>query len=67
MTEWWNLPWRSHSVLFLGVNQEERRIREESDIKKKQDEDAKKKSALTSMGSNYSSHLQKVSTQGTAR
>uniref|UniRef100_A0A8C7I150 Troponin T3, fast skeletal type n=1 Tax=Oncorhynchus kisutch TaxID=8019 RepID=A0A8C7I150_ONCKI len=33
---------------------------EEADAKKKADEDAKKKSALSSMGSNYSSHLQKA-------
>lgn len=52
---------RSHSGVFV-VNQEERRIREEADAKKKADEDAKKKSALSSMGSNYSSHLQRVST-----
>lgn len=43
------------------VNQEERRIREETDAKKKADEEAKKKSALSSMGSTYSSHLQRVS------
>ena len=43
------------------VHQEERRIREEADAKKKAEEEAKKKSALSSMGSNYSSHLQKVS------
>lgn len=36
-------------------------MREEADAKKKADEDAKKKSALSNMGSNYSSHLQKVS------
>lgn len=52
---------RSHSVWFC-VNQEERRIREERDQSKKADEEAKKKSALSSMGSNYSSHLQKVRT-----
>ncbi|KAG7254125.1 hypothetical protein CRUP_003169 [Coryphaenoides rupestris] len=34
--------------------------KEEADAKKKFEEDAKKKSALSSMGSNYSSHLQKV-------
>lgn len=51
---------RSHSVV-LYVNQEERRIREETDARKKADEDAKKKSALSSMGSTYSSHLQRVS------
>lgn len=42
-------------------HQEERRVREEADAKKKADEEAKKKSALSSMGSNYSSHLQRVS------
>lgn len=41
--------------------QEERRIREEADAKKKAEDEAKKKSALSSMGSNYSSHLQRVS------
>ncbi|TDH09792.1 hypothetical protein EPR50_G00092410 [Perca flavescens] len=40
--------------------EEERRIREERDQSKKADEEAKKKSALSSMGSNYSSHLQKA-------
>ncbi|XP_029289537.1 troponin T, fast skeletal muscle isoforms-like isoform X4 [Cottoperca gobio] len=40
--------------------EEERRIREERDAEKKAGEEAKKKSALTSMGSNYSSHLQKA-------
>merc|ERR1712098_698089 len=40
--------------------EEERRIREESDLKKKADDEAKKKSALSSMGSNYSSHLQRA-------
>ncbi|XP_031734409.1 troponin T type 3a (skeletal, fast) isoform X3 [Anarrhichthys ocellatus] len=40
--------------------EEERRIREEKDLQKKSDEDAKKKSALSSLGSNYSSHLQKA-------
>lgn len=40
--------------------EEERRIREESDAKKKADDEAKKKSALSSMGSNYSSHLQRA-------
>ncbi|KAI9532604.1 Troponin T, fast skeletal muscle isoform, partial [Dissostichus eleginoides] len=39
--------------------EEERRIREERDQEKKAGEEAKKKSALSSMGSNYSSHLQK--------
>lgn len=48
---------------MFSVNQEERRIREESDAKKKADDDAKKKSALSSMGSTYSSHLQRVSTK----
>lgn len=43
------------------VHQEERRIREEADAKKKAEDEAKKKSALSSMGSNYSSHLQRVS------
>lgn len=41
--------------------QEERRIREEAEAKKKAEDEAKKKSALSSMGSNYSSHLQRVS------
>ncbi|XP_063759024.1 troponin T type 3a (skeletal, fast) isoform X3 [Eleginops maclovinus] len=40
--------------------EEERRIREERDAEKKAGEEAKKKSALSSMGSNYSSHLQKA-------
>nr|XP_033935200.1 troponin T, fast skeletal muscle isoforms-like isoform X6 [Pseudochaenichthys georgianus] len=40
--------------------EEERRIREERDQEKKAGEEAKKKSALSSMGSNYSSHLQKA-------
>lgn len=43
--------------------QEERRIREEADAKKKAEDEAKKKSALSSMGSNYSSHLQRVSSR----
>lgn len=43
------------------TDQEERRIREEADAKKKAEDEAKKKSALSSMGSNYSSHLQRVS------
>ncbi|XP_007245000.3 troponin T type 3b (skeletal, fast) isoform X5 [Astyanax mexicanus] len=40
--------------------EEERLRKEEADMKKKAEEDAKKKSVLTSMGSNYSSHLQKA-------
>lgn len=52
---------RSHSDPFPCVNQEERRIREEADAKKKAEDEAKKKSALSSMGSSYSSHLQRVS------
>lgn len=34
--------------------------KEEADAKKRADEDMKKKSALSSMGSQYSSYLQKV-------
>ncbi|KAL7833861.1 hypothetical protein AOLI_G00288210 [Acnodon oligacanthus] len=40
--------------------EEERLRKEEADAKKKAEEDAKKKSVLTSMGSNYSSYLQKA-------
>ncbi|GAA6091150.1 troponin T type 3b (skeletal, fast) isoform X4 [Tachysurus ichikawai] len=40
--------------------EEERLRKEEADVKKKAEEDAKKKSVLTSMGSNYSSYLQKA-------
>ncbi|KAM9816377.1 troponin T, fast skeletal muscle isoforms-like isoform X3 [Syngnathus typhle] len=40
--------------------EEERRIKEEADAKKKAGEEAKKKSALTNMGSNYGSHLQRA-------
>lgn len=58
----------SHFVLFVKrgltrlwfCEQEERRIREEADAKKKAEDEAKKKSALSSMGSSYSSHLQRV-------
>lgn len=46
--------------IFAYVYQEERLRKEEADVKKKAEEDAKKKSVLTSMGSNYSSYLQKV-------
>lgn len=46
--------------IYLCLKQEERLRREEADAKKKADEDAKKKSALTSMGSQFSSYLQKV-------
>lgn len=48
-------------TLIWLCEQEERRIREEADAKKKAEDEAKKKSALSSMGSNYSSHLQRVS------
>uniref|UniRef100_A0A672R9H1 Troponin T, fast skeletal muscle isoforms-like n=1 Tax=Sinocyclocheilus grahami TaxID=75366 RepID=A0A672R9H1_SINGR len=40
--------------------EEERLRKEEADVKKRADEDAKKKSALSSMGSQYSSYLQKA-------
>ncbi|KAJ3596606.1 hypothetical protein NHX12_003010 [Muraenolepis orangiensis] len=40
--------------------EEERMRKEENDAKKKFDDDVKKKSALSNMGSNYSSHLQKA-------
>ncbi|KAI1903965.1 hypothetical protein AGOR_G00000830 [Albula goreensis] len=40
--------------------EEERLRKEEADAKRKAEEDAKKKSALASMGSNYSSYLQKA-------
>ncbi|KAJ8417080.1 hypothetical protein AAFF_G00283070 [Aldrovandia affinis] len=40
--------------------EEERLKREELDAKKRADEDAKKKSALSNMGANYSSYLQKA-------
>lgn len=52
---------RGLTLRYFLSNQEERRIREEADAKKKADDDAKKKSALSSMGSQYSSHLQRVS------
>ncbi|KAI5630252.1 troponin T, fast skeletal muscle isoform 2 [Silurus asotus] len=42
------------------VTQEERLRKEEADAKKRAEEDAKKKSVLTTMGSNYSSYLQKA-------
>lgn len=45
---------------YLWLQQEERLRREEAEAKKKADEDAKKKSALSSMGSQFSSYLQKV-------
>ncbi|KAK5935782.1 hypothetical protein CgunFtcFv8_021112 [Champsocephalus gunnari] len=38
----------------------ERQKREEADVHKKMEEDAKKKNVLSSMGSGYSSHLQKI-------
>ncbi|XP_046696321.1 troponin T type 3b (skeletal, fast) isoform X2 [Silurus meridionalis] len=40
--------------------EEERLRKEEADAKKRAEEDAKKKSVLTTMGSNYSSYLQKA-------
>ncbi|XP_062845376.1 troponin T type 3b (skeletal, fast) [Trichomycterus rosablanca] len=40
--------------------EEERLRKEELDAKRKAEEDAKKKSVLSSMGSNFSSHLQKA-------
>ncbi|KAL3065942.1 hypothetical protein OYC64_015977 [Pagothenia borchgrevinki] len=38
----------------------ERQKREEADVHRKMEEDAKKKNVLSSMGSGYSSHLQKI-------
>lgn len=43
--------------LFL---QAERQRKEEADAMRKAEDEAKKKSALSNMGSGYSSHLQKV-------
>lgn len=56
----WDLQLQHTDFVLWSLIQEERLKREEADAKKKADEDAKKKSALSSMGSNYSSHLQKV-------
>lgn len=42
------------------ISQAERQRKEEADAHRKAEDEAKKKIALSSMGSGYSSHLQKV-------
>lgn len=47
-------------LLLLTIYQLERMRKEEADAQRKADDDAKKKIALTNMGSGFSSHLQRV-------
>ena len=59
-----NVP--PHALTFMRAHllrQAERIRKEDAEAQRKAEDDAKKKSALTNMGSGYSGHLQKVTDQ----